>query len=104
MPTEGWDAISPLAAMDPKRAPILDNWVPRTGWVELRQGYSPFSILTSTPVETIAVRRPAAGSEAMFAASGGTIWEVGAGSAVGAGMLEGGATTTTITAPVIGGP
>ena len=25
-PVDGWDAISPLAEMDPKRAPILNNW------------------------------------------------------------------------------
>ena len=82
VPTEGWDAISPLAAMDPKRAPILDNWVPRTSWVELRQGYAPFSILGALPVETIAVYRPAAGSEQMFAASGPDIYAVAAGPGV----------------------
>ena len=36
-PVGGWDAINPLANMDPKYAPILINWVPpRTGWIELR--------------------------------------------------------------------
>lgn len=74
-PTEGWDAISPLASMDPKRAPILTNWVPRPGWVELRSGYSPWSWIGSdTPVETLMVRR-ASGGERMFAAAGSGIFE-----------------------------
>jgi len=76
-PTDGWDAISPLASMDPKRAPILNNWIPRPGWVELRLGYQPWTLLSdlTTPVETLMVRR-AEGVEQMFAASGGTIYNV----------------------------
>lgn len=78
-PTDGWDAISPLALMDPKRAPILNNWVPRTGWVELRSGYRTWSTtgatyLTGSPVETIMVYR-ALGVERMFAAAGGKIYD-----------------------------
>lgn len=75
VPTDGWDAISPLASMDPKRAPILTNWVPRPGWVELRAGYTPWTwVGSSSPVETLMVRR-ANGSERMFAAAGGSIFE-----------------------------
>lgn len=74
-PTDGWDAISPLASMDPKRAPILNNWIPRPGWVELRDGYFPWIFLDSvtSPVETLMVRR-AQGAEQMFAAAGTTIY------------------------------
>lgn len=76
-PTDGWDAISPLASMDPKRAPILNNWIPRPGWVELRSGYGPWVFLSTstTPVETLMVYRPS-GAEKMFAAAGTTIWDV----------------------------
>ncbi len=77
VPTDGWDAISPLADMDPKRAPILQNWVPRPGWVELRQGYSAWvqGLPGGAPVETLAVLRQPA-SQRMFAASSGAIYEV----------------------------
>ena len=76
VPTEGWDAISPLASMDPKRAPILENWVPRPGWVELRAGFTPWSwVGSNTPVETLMVRR-ASTSQRMFAAAGTNIFEV----------------------------
>jgi hypothetical protein len=76
-PTDGWDAISPLASMDPKRAPILNNWIPRPGWVELRSGYFPWVFLdsTTTPVETLMVYR-ALGNEIMFAAAGSVIYDV----------------------------
>ncbi len=39
-PVAGWDAISPLAAMEPKYAANITNWVPRPGWLELRGGYN----------------------------------------------------------------
>jgi len=79
-PTDGWDALSPLASMDPKRAPILNNWVPRPGWVELRGGYNIWATtgatyLTGSPVETLVVYR-ALGNEQMYAASGGKIFNV----------------------------
>jgi len=76
-PTDGWDAISPLAAMDPKRAPILDNWVPRPGFVELRGGYIPYShlVVSDEPVETLMVYRSPTGEE-MFAAGGEFIVDV----------------------------
>jgi len=77
-PTDGWDAISPLANMDPKRAPILDNWIPRTGWVELRAGCSPWAGLPAIfdPIETLMVWRGGTGTERMFAATPDSIWDV----------------------------
>lgn len=77
VPTDGWDAISPLASMDPKRAPILNNWIPRPGWVELRKGSFPwvFTVDDTLAVETLIVRRTGAG-EQMFAAIGSKIYDV----------------------------
>lgn len=76
-PTEGWDAISPLASMDPKRAPVLTNWVPRPGWVELRAGFTPWSwIGTDSAVETLLIYRPPGGSQKMFAAADASIFDV----------------------------
>lgn len=75
-PTGGWDAISPLASMDPKRAPILDNWVPRPGWVELRAGYTPWVIsLDTVPVESLMIYRSSL-AQKMFAACGTAIYDV----------------------------
>jgi hypothetical protein len=74
-PTDGWDAISPLAEMDPKRAPHLENWVARPGYVEVRQGAYPWNKPDSAPLETIMVYRDPEG-ETMFAACGSTIYDV----------------------------
>jgi hypothetical protein len=74
-PTEGWDAISPLASMDPKRAPILNNWVCRPGWIELRQGFTPWSWVGSdVAVESLLVYESPT-QEKLFAAAGSVIYE-----------------------------
>src|ERR1700722_4262998 len=73
-PTDGWDAISPLAEMDPKRAPILQNWVPRPGYVEVREGYYPWSFTQNAPVETLMIYRDPS-TETMFAAAGSIIYD-----------------------------
>lgn len=76
-PVGGWDAISPLAVMEPKYASVLINWVPRTGWVELRGGYNAWvQAIAAAPVETLMVYRPPSGTETMFAAAGTEIWNV----------------------------
>src|SRR5215472_17495522 len=78
-PVEGWDAISPLAEMDPKRAPILQNWVPRPGYVELRGGYAPFAGAGVVPIETLMVWRPDHGPQKMFAAGDSSIYDASQG-------------------------
>lgn len=75
-PVGGWDAISPLANMKPDRAVQLDNWFPQTGWVELRKGFVRFSNTgTGQPVETVAAYQGAS-TDALFAVSDGTIFNV----------------------------
>jgi hypothetical protein len=76
VPIQGWDAISPLAVMDPNYANILINWVPRTGWVELRGGYNAWSQGLGNPIETLMTYRPSTGAEKLFAAAGGSIFDV----------------------------
>jgi hypothetical protein len=75
-PIGGWNAIDPLALMEPKYAPVLQNWVPRTGWVETRPGYSAWAqSLSTSAVESLMVYRPS-GAEKMFAATNGFIYDV----------------------------
>lgn len=75
-PIGGWDAISPLANMKPDRAVQLDNWFPQTGWVELRKGFVRHSNTgTMLPVETLAAYQGAS-SDALFAVSDNTIFDV----------------------------
>lgn len=76
-PTGGWNAIDPLALMEPRYAPIMDNWVPRTGWVEVRPGYSAWAqnLSSLSAVESLMTYRFATG-EKLFAASNGSIFDV----------------------------
>ena len=76
-PVGGWDAISPLAAMESKYAASMINWVPRPGWVELRGGYNVWCQgLTTQQINSLMCYRPNTGVEHLFAASGTTIFDV----------------------------
>ena len=77
-PIGGWNAIDPLANMDPKYAPIMINWVPRTSWIELRAGYNAWvqGLGGNSPVETLMCYKPVSGTQFLFAASGGNFYEV----------------------------
>lgn len=75
-PIGGWDAISPLAAMEPKYAASIVNWVPRTGWLELRGGYNAWAqAITSSPINSLMAYRPNTGNQQLFACSGTQIWD-----------------------------
>lgn len=75
-PIGGWDAISPLSVMEPKYAVNLINWVPRTGWCEIRGGYNAWTQGLGSSVQSLMAYRPNTGLERLFAASGTTIYEV----------------------------
>jgi hypothetical protein len=77
-PVGGWDAQSPLANMPPENAVILDNFIPRAGYVELRKGFAPWQEGLTLPTETILVWRGhvSATADDIFAASGGSLFDV----------------------------
>lgn len=88
-PVGGWNARDALAAMSPQDAPILDNWVPRPGFVEIRRGYVPTVSGFGAAVETlIPYRGGAVGTDKLFAASNGAIYD-GLTSPLGAALISG---------------
>lgn len=69
-PTEGWDAISPLADMSPQRAVIMDNFVPRPGFIETRRGYQAFVTTTlASEIQTLMVYQKPDNTVKMYAAT-----------------------------------
>lgn len=77
-PVGGWDAVSPLASMDPTRAVALENWFPQPGYVELRRGYSSHStgMGSSTSVQSILVYNALdTTNDKMFSVAGTKIWD-----------------------------
>ncbi len=75
-PIGGWDAFSPLAAMPIENAQILDNWIPRAGYVELRRGFVPQVTGFTHPVETLMTFRGGPAGDRLFAASDGKLFDV----------------------------
>lgn len=74
-PVGGWDAKNPLASMPPLAAVQLKNWFPQPGWVEVRRGFKVHSAGLGDAVQTLATWQGPASSK-MFAAAGGSIWDV----------------------------
>ena len=74
-PVGGWDALNPIAAMPIQNALILDNFIPRAGYVELRRGYV-IQQSTGAKVESLMAFRGGAGGDKLFAAYGGHLYDV----------------------------
>lgn len=87
-PTGGWDAVSPLAAMPADRAVVLDNFIPRPGYIEVRGGYAEHATGLGAAVETLMTWN-GPGQSLMFGAAGDTIYDV---------TNPGAAVATTVTA------
>jgi len=80
-PTKGWDALTPIAAMEPEYAVVLDNWVPRTGYCEIRGGSNPWcqglGLGSSPTINSLMVYRPAEqDGEELFAATAPYIYNI----------------------------
>lgn len=89
-PTGGWDAASPIAAMPIENAVILDNWIPRTGYCEVRRGFVSQVTGNPGPVESLMVYRGTATTDKLFCASNGNIYDVTVqGAALGAPVYTG---------------
>lgn len=87
-PVGGWDTLSPIAAMPPDHAILMDNWIPRPGYCEVRRGSQSFATgigSTSSPVETImAYNAPNINNDKLFAVAAGTIYNITPGSTASA--------------------
>ena len=89
-PIGGWNARDALVAMPPQDAVVLDNWVPRSSFVELRRGYVQQVTGFAAAVETLLpYRGGAAGADKLFAASGGNLYDVSTAGGLGAAVLSG---------------
>jgi hypothetical protein len=88
-PTGGWNARDALASMGKGDAVILDNFVPKTTEVVLRNGSSNHVTGITGTVETLATYAKANGTYQMFAAAGTSIYDVTTAGAVGAAVQSG---------------
>ncbi len=87
----GWDTLSPIAAMPPDHALVLDNWIPRPGFLEIRRGTQSWATgLGTSFVETIMPYNAAnTTNDKLYAAANNNIYDItsgGAGSSVVSGQ------------------
>ncbi len=87
-PIGGWDTRHALADMPEQNAPILDNWFPETEQVTTRRGYSSHATGMSGAVETLMSYNAGDGSDKLFAANDGKIYDVTSAGAVGAASVS----------------
>lgn len=89
-PVGGWDAVSPLSEMRPDRAIVLDNFIPREGYVELRKGWTSWATTgETTAVETLmAYQAPNPVNDKLFACVNGKVFNVTASGSAGAAVVS----------------
>jgi len=87
-PIGGWNARDALSAMPPTDAVILDNWIPKPGSVELRNGSSTWVSGITGAVETL-MQWAATGSRKLIAAANNAFYNVSSSGAVGASIHSG---------------
>jgi hypothetical protein len=85
-PVGGWDTESPLAAMPPKNALILDNWIPRAASCELRRGFVQQVTGTDDAVEAMIAWRGDPSGDKLLACAGANIYDVTQATALGSAL------------------
>ncbi|MGZ5029073.1 MAG: hypothetical protein ACXWAT_00590 [Methylobacter sp.] len=85
-PIGGWNAIDPLADMQPSEAITLDNWYPRPGYCEIRGGSAVYASGMTGLSKTLAVYNGITGANKMFCATNTGVYDVSVAGAVGASV------------------
>lgn len=85
-PVKGWNTRDSLAAMQPGFATLLDNWIPRPAWLEMRKGAADHLTGVTGDVETLMAYKPASGAGKLFAAAGTGIYDATVAGTAGASV------------------
>lgn len=88
-PIGGWDTREALADMPVENAIIMDNFFPGTSKVTLRRGHASHATGMSGNIDTLLEYTPLTATGELFAANGGSIYDVSSGGAVGAAVSSG---------------
>lgn len=88
-PTGGWNARDTLSKMKPEDAVILDNYFPDATEVRLRRGEVAHKTGMSGNVDSLIVYSPLSGTQKLFAANDGKIYDATNAGAIGAAVVSG---------------
>jgi hypothetical protein len=83
-PVGGWNAKDALADMKPTDAIALENWFPKTSYVEMRGGSSDHATGMTGTGKTLAVYNKFSGASEMYAITESGVYDVTSAGAVGA--------------------
>lgn len=88
-PVGGWNARDSLAAMNPKDAVVLDNFMPKTSYCEIRGGYTPDAASATGMTgngKTLCVYNGQNGNDKMFCSTASGVFDVSGSGAVAASV------------------
>lgn len=83
-PVGGWNAKDALADMKPTDAIALENWFPKTSYVEMRGGSTDHATGMTGTGKTLAVYNKFSGASEMYAITESGVYDVSSAGAVGA--------------------
>lgn len=86
-PIGGWNARDAWAAMEPTDAIALENWVPRTSYLESRGGFASHATGMTGNGKTLATYNAISGTNALYCYTASGIYDVTSAGAVGASKL-----------------
>lgn len=85
-PVGGWNARDALPSMKPHDAVVLNNWFPKTSYVEIRGGYANWATGMTGNGKTLAVYNALSGSNTLWCTTNSGTYNVSASGAVGASV------------------
>ena len=85
-PVGGWNARDALAQMKPIDAVALENWYPKTSYVEIRGGYADHATGMTGNGKTLAPYNSISGSNKLFAITNSGVYDVSSAGAVGSSV------------------
>lgn len=88
-PVGGLNDRDSIADMPPTDAVVLENWWPYPSYVGIRKGSQEHATGFTNPVETLVEYLPTSGQSELFAAAGGSIFDVTSAGAIGTAVVTG---------------
>ena len=87
-PVGGWNARDALAAMKPHEAIVMNNWFPKTSYVEIRGGYASHATGMTGNGKTLVVYNGLSGTNKLFCSTTSGVYDVSSAGAVGASVAS----------------
>ncbi len=87
-PLGGWNSRDGLAEMPPTDAIALDNWMPKTAFVEVRGGYASHATAMTGNAKTLAAYSSMSGTASLFCVTDSNVYNVTSAGAVGASVAS----------------